>query len=158
MGDAVRTFFIALVALCQVSSVAQAQEVPPIYVLAEEDDRDAPACQVSNTSISAAIESELSYNRVPVGTEAQHYRDEALQLHVVTTILVISGTCVVSNVLSLRSVQQVVLSVTGKTMFARVEICRKGSMISGPVFNMQSRLNAEFRDFTSRCISEYRKK
>ena len=158
MGDQVRSLLIALIAFCHVGSAAQAQEIPPVFVMAEEDDENARTCQVSNASIGAAVESEFTYNRVPIGTVEQYLSDKAINSYVRTTILVISGTCAISTSFSLKNDQPVVLSVTGKAMFATVEICNKGGLLSGPTHNMQSRLNAAFRDYTSQCNSEYRKK
>ncbi|WP_373089759.1 hypothetical protein, partial [Sneathiella sp.] len=80
-----RTLFTALVALCYVGSPAQAQEFTPVYVATEDDDDNARACEVSNVSIVAVVESELRYNRIPVGTRAQAIADEALTLRVNTT-------------------------------------------------------------------------
>ncbi len=125
MGGPVRTLLIALVALCQVSSVAQAQEVPPVYVLKEDDSRNARACQLSNASSAAAVESELRYNQVPVGTRAQGIRSEALRATVQSSALEISGGCAVSYSFSLGHYQSVVLTVTGKVMWVTVEICSK---------------------------------
>lgn len=158
MGDPVRTLFIALAMFCCVGSAAQAQEFPPVYVSIEEDDKDSGDCQVSTASSKAAVESELRYNRIPVGTKAQFISDEALQARAQTGVLAISGGCAVSYIFSLSNFQEVVLSITGKEMWAKVEICRLAGIMSGPSYNMQSRLNAAFRDYTSQCISEYRKK
>jgi hypothetical protein len=158
MGASVRTLFFALFAFCCFGSAAQAQEFPPVHVLSEQDDDDARTCQVSNSSSKAAVESELRYNRVPIATREQYVQLEALRVYVEFNALEIPGGCVVSHRISLGNYQPVLLLVTGKAMNATVEICNKGGIMSGPSHNLQSRLNAAFRDYTSQCLSEYQKK
>lgn len=153
-----RTLLITVATLCHVGSAAQAQEVPPVFVLTEDDSKAALACQVSNTSSSAAVESELRYNRVPVATRAQGIRYEALRATVQSTPIQISGGCAAAYSFSLNLYQPVVLRVTGKEMWVTVEICSRSGIMSGPTYDLQSRLNLVFRDLTSECIAEYRKK
>ena len=129
-----------------------------MYVSIEEDDKDSRTCQVSNVSNRAAVESELSYNRIPVGTKAQFNSGEALYARAETAVLAASDGCAGSYIFSLSNFQKVVLSITGKDMWAMVEICSRGGIMYGPSYDLQSRLNARFRDYTSQCISEYRKK
>ncbi len=155
MGNSLRIIVLALLAYCCVGTAVQAQEFPPVYVLTEEDDEEFRTCQVSNASIKATVESELSFNRVPVGTREQAVRGEALRAYIEVIPLVVSGECAVSHRISLGNYQRVVLSVTEKKIFAMVEICIKAGLLSGPSDKMQSSLNAVFRDFTSQCIAEY---
>jgi len=149
-----RTLFTALVALCYVGSPAQAQEFTPVYVATEDDD---DTCEVSNVSIVAVVESELRYNRIPVGTRAQAIADEALTLRVNTTAVFNRGVCAVGYNLEMSNYQEIVLSVTGEKRWATTVLCQKGGLMTGPAFDLQSRLNAEFRDFASQCISQYLK-
>lgn len=128
-----------------------------MYVETEEDGKNARACEVSNVSIVAVVESELRYNRIPVGTRAQVINDEALRLSVNTTALHTQGACAVSYSLTLSNYQPVVLSVTGEAKWAKVMLCEKGGLMTGPTYNLQSRLNAQFRDLASQCISQYLK-
>lgn len=153
-----RIVFLALLAFCCFGSAAQAQEFPPVFVWGEKDDNDDRACQVSYASIIAAVESELRYNRIQVGTREQFRSDQALSSYVRATMIVTPGGCVVSYSFQLENIQPVVISVTGKAMTAAVEICSRGGLISAPTYELQSRVNAAFRDYTAQCISEYRKK
>ena len=138
------------------AEVANAEELPAVYVSSEQDDANMEKCQIRNASVTAAVESELRYNRVPIASRTDWFADQAIRAYVsVTAVHMVNGVCATAYELSLNTLQKVELSLNGEERYVTIEFCEDGGVMTGTPLDLQSRLNAAFRESTSVCISKF---
>ena len=148
--------FISTAVFCLMAWTARAEQVPAVFVYSDEDGAEDIACSIRGASIVAAVESELRHNRISIATQDQYNKAEAISAAIVTTSLELSGgLCVTGYELSLENGQYVTVDVTNERRFAKVVFCAVSGVMSGAGSGMQGRLNTQFRDLTSECVSEY---
>lgn len=148
------TRFIALLGVAILGAPAWAQKLPPIFPIAEENVDGNIACNVLQEPLLNAAKAALRYNNVQTGS-----RDDALEAN--ATILYINANsvtygpgCAVSLNVSLRNIAPVYLSALAKSVTSTVLICDQGTLITGSVSTLQTRVNAQVKDDVDACITQ----
>lgn len=134
---------------------AYAQKIPPIFVDSYSDKETHKACQVSHDATKDAVRAALRYNGVPAGTSDQYIAETALGIVVGVLPLELSGVCAVKYDLRLQEWKRVFSAIEKKSLLAEVTYCTRGGVLSGPTYDLQSRLSATMKDLVDACISGY---
>ena len=131
-----------------------AMTIPGAYVYSEEGGSEEAACGITSSSSTAAVESILRQNRINIEPEISNYT-----VYVNNNALIVSNICVVNSSLQVYFGSFVeVPSEKSKLVFGPVELCSKGFIISGPAYDIQTRINEKLKDISEQCISKIEKK
>lgn len=141
------------------SPTIHAQGLPAVHVSSASDDTsDEKECQIRNASVVSAVESELRHNRITLASREQYISSRAIAAETqITTLKTPDGLCVVSYSLQVLNYQRVKVDVTQQERWANIVLCYEGGVMTGGSANLQGRLNTQFRDLTSMCVSKYLK-
>lgn len=146
---------VAAVGLCVTQ--AEAQSPSAVYVMGEsEDSPGIKECSLSYSSATSAIEAALRYNGVKLATEQQVLADEAIRAYVNINALHEARGCFASVKLAFDTIQIVPLPITlkmGDSIVGTVRFCERETVMSGPTYDFQARINQWLRDSTDVCIS-----
>jgi len=129
-----------------------ALEVREVDVFSERDTETLLKCQVTSGSATAAVEAALRGNRIRIDSKSQ------LNFYIQLTGVEISsgGGCAVVANLSVYYLASVPVTFPSnkKTILATVELCRRLNLLTGPKYDLQSRVNSALSDLTNRCVSD----
>ena len=146
-----RRFLCALMALSSLGQMTQAQEFPPVRVVADEVGDSERDCNIGHTSAIAAVESEFRKNDVKVTSGVWD-----LLVHLRLVALETSGTgCAVNYSFRVQSNQMIFHRLKQIEKLVWIEECDFGGLMTGPTYDLQTRLNDNLRDLTNMCISQY---
>jgi hypothetical protein len=157
-----KSFMVLVASIATFSTEASAQELPPIFVYAEDIDDSETACGIRQASLVAAVESALRYNRVSIANNDDYINDRALSIYVNMMAAPINyesgrgtGSCYGSPMLSLETSFRVTNPVTGTMNWATVTFCRKRSLVIRRQADFAAEIDRGLSEMASECVSEY---
>ena len=147
-------WIIALALLLPIHSYALTIE--KAQVLSEADSADDMACRFSNQSAVAAVESVLRQNRIILAAPSER---NSLLVYLNTGVYdTKTGACAVSPNIQFYVHDKAVFPTSKlKVAKATVVFCEKGSIGYFKAYDLQSRINEAYRDYTEQCISKIEK-
>ncbi len=150
-----RRFLCALMALSALGQMARAQEFPPVFVYGEDDTDFERACALSYGSAIAAVVSEFRKNNVALTKSSEQYREGSVMAYLnINPVETSSNACAVAYSMRIYHYQDIYNTLTNRSEVAAIDFCSKGGVMNGVRYNLQTRLNDAFRDYTNQCISQ----
>lgn len=145
----INVFFIFLVTT---SSFANAATIGSAFIFGEKI--EGSACGLSNDATEAAIATVLRQNRISISQDKLtkikfYYQINALSLS--------SGCAVNINLQVITFGDFMVPSSPPKNIFSKIELCGNSYILTGPRFDLQSRVSDSTRTMTEMCINEISK-
>lgn len=114
---------------------------------------DVKGCNVSRSSADASIASAMKFNRIEVNNESK------INAYHQISVLEIPGGCAVNVNFQIYFFSAVTVPPENtKYISLKNQICGDGSLLVGPAFNMQTRINDFLKESVDFCISEIYKK
>lgn len=145
---------IIVVLILVFSSSLYALDLQRAYVFSEKDDGDNTKCGISYNAATSAVEAELRQNRIVIGSDKSDYI-----FYVNNLALSYGESCAVNVSLEAYYFASVPLpSIKNKKIFGQVSLCHEGTILSGPTYSLQNRINDSLKSMTDQCISRIEKK
>jgi hypothetical protein len=116
-------------------------------------------CNLTTASINASAESEVRRNNIKIVNSIVN--SSGLWEYINVAALDFSGTdvCAVSIEIQILTTAVTLYKDISNTPIAVLgELCTKAYIMSGPTYDLQTRVNDQIIDFTRQCISEVSKK
>jgi hypothetical protein len=139
---------LLLVCLLTIAQSSYSADLTEVKIFGEE----IKDCNLSKDSVTAALVGTMRYNRINV-TENRG----GIVLYHQVTALNINGGCAVSAKLEFKVYEYVFIKSLNKNVMSSVVICDRGTILTGPTHNMQTRVNSSLRDIAQECVVEISK-
>jgi hypothetical protein len=147
MRSIVFCFFLIFTGL-PISSFA----IPVKEIKISSDVRE--VCNLTTASINASAESEVRRNNIKIGSSSglwEYINVNALNFRGPVCAVSIEFRILTSALTAYKDISNTPIFVWG-------ELCNNSIILSGPTYDLQTRVNDEIIDFTRQCISEVSKK
>ena len=150
---------LAFVLLILITQNSYALTLTDANVFSEADSGEMTKCSLSSSNSVAAVESVLRQNRINITPDAR------VSFYLNNTAISLSNTCAsfVSLKVNFIGIAYFPPAVgfsspsPKRKIYTEGVLCSSGSILAGPPYNLQSRINEEFRSFAESCISEVEK-
>ena len=144
------------VPLIALTSTLQAQQPwGPVFVFSEKILSETPLAALTTRPPSALCSPAFRANRIPI---SYTNGDDDLQVYINFTTAPLAGICALNYSIVIQFPTYVIIPSFHKRMFGELSLCQNEGVMTGPAYNLQTRLNDAFADVTQQCISEIEKK
>lgn len=144
---------LVILILISFANISYALTMGQANVFVEVPQPDAGKCGLSNNASQSAVESVLRQNRISIESKAEYY------FYLNTNAMRIGQACVADISLQVGFRDYVMIPYSkNKRVFANIELCNRGIIMSGQTYDFQSRINQEYRSMAEQCVSEIEKK
>ena len=142
--------------LLMLSTPSFALRISEARVYSEATSTSMEKCQVSSQSQVAAIESGLRSNRIGIAGKSSN--NPAFYLSSVALELNASACAIFSRLeVQYHARVPVTFNSDRKSIFSTVKLCSEGTLITGPKYDLQARVNSTLKEFVDLCLSEIEK-
>jgi hypothetical protein len=131
---------------------AHAATIGSAYIFGER--LDGNLCGLSNSATEAAIATALRQNRIAVSQD----RLSRIKFYYQINSLELGSTCVVNiNFQVFTYGDYLVPSSPPKNLFSKIELCGNSYLLTGPKYDLQSRVSDTSRTLAEMCINDVSK-
>ena len=145
----INVFFLFLVTT---SSIANAATIGSAYIFGER--LEGNECGLSNDATEAAIASVLRQNRISIARDSF---DKIKFYYGIITLNVNNGCAVNIKLQVFTYGDYLVPSSPPKKLFSKIELCGRSYLLTGPKYDLQSRVSDTIRTLVEMCINEISK-
>jgi hypothetical protein len=140
-----KLLFIYLLLIAQSSYSADLMEV---HVIGEKINN----CNLSENSVTAALVGAMKYNSI----KSSKSFSGVFLYHSVNAMKTNTG-CVAHSRIEFKVYESVFVRSLNKKVMSEVVLCSKGVLLTGPEYDMQTRVNDAVKDYAQQCLLEISK-
>ena len=134
------------------ANISYALTFEQAHVFGEAISDEGSKCGLSRDASVSAVETALRQNRIAINEKAKY------NFYLNTNSLYLDQGCVANTHLEVGFYSYVNPPNGDKAVFAEVILCTRGMIMSGPSYNLQTRINDNYRSMAEQCVSEIQKK
>lgn len=127
-------------------------EIEGVNVYSEKESESDIACGMYQAAVTAAVESTLRANRIPVLSDEE--KTGHISAYANFTALDLDAHCSVSYRLVFELYGGVPYRQSGKEVYGNLNLCSKGGIINASKADVSETVLTSIRSFTEQCISE----
>lgn len=140
--------FLLIISFLSVCFSANALTLKSVNIFGE----DVNECDVTSSSVDAALAAVMRYSRIDVSPSSP------TNLYHQVTLLDVNSGCAASINISIYSLEVSFIPTYQKKVVHHAVLCTKSSLLTGPRYNMQSRVNDFAKRMVESCLMQIDKK